>query len=103
MTQGIIIKVSVFKDKIIFSIPAGKREIGETAWEAAVRETKEEVGIDIEHHFRLNPNGGGGESYVMSFNLDQGVLEGADDNCGEKVALYDDSHLVGGISSLKIN
>jgi len=48
MTHGIIIKVSVFKDKIIFSIPAGKREIGETAWEAAVRETKEEVVIDIE-------------------------------------------------------
>ena len=37
----------VYKDKIIFSIPAGKRDLGETAWECAVRETAEEAGLDI--------------------------------------------------------
>eukprot|EP00597_Dinobryon_sp_UTEXLB2267_P005809 CAMPEP_0170065526 /NCGR_PEP_ID=MMETSP0019_2-20121128/5574_1 /TAXON_ID=98059 /ORGANISM="Dinobryon sp., Strain UTEXLB2267" /LENGTH=197 /DNA_ID=CAMNT_0010272405 /DNA_START=549 /DNA_END=1142 /DNA_ORIENTATION=+ len=106
-THGIIIKVSVYKDKIIFSIPAGKREVGETAWEAAVRETNEEVGIDIEnneipslwsieHHFRLNPNCNGGESYLMSFNSHVGGEEASHDDSH-------DSHIVDGMSSLNIS
>lgn len=63
-THGVLITVVVYKDQMIFSIPAGKRELGETAWECAVRETVEEAGLDIncqqwlqEYHLRLNPAG----------------------------------------------
>lgn len=46
-THGVLVTLVVYKDKIIFSIPAGKRDLGETAWEYAVRETAEEAGLDI--------------------------------------------------------
>jgi len=44
----IIIKRAVEPDKGLWSIPGGMVEIGEKASDAAVREAKEETGLDVE-------------------------------------------------------
>ncbi len=44
----IIIKRAVEPDKGLWSIPGGMVEIGERASDAAVREAKEETGLDVE-------------------------------------------------------
>eukprot|EP01038_Epipyxis_sp_PR26KG_P011812 gene11812-15808_t len=46
-TFGIIVTFTHYPDKCVFSIPAGKRELGETPWMCAIRETYEEIGLDI--------------------------------------------------------
>ncbi|MEH6454394.1 MAG: NUDIX domain-containing protein [Psychromonas sp.] len=35
------------KDKVLFYVPGGKREIGETDQQALIREVKEEVSVDL--------------------------------------------------------
>ena len=44
----LIIRRAVEPDKVLWSIPGGMVEIGERASDAAVREAKEETGLDVE-------------------------------------------------------
>jgi hypothetical protein len=43
--NGVLITLTNFCDKIVFSIPAGKRSLGETPLECCLRELSEEVGF----------------------------------------------------------
>ena len=45
--DGKILSVSRKKNKSIFGLPGGKQEKGETSEQAAIRECKEECGIDV--------------------------------------------------------
>ena len=42
-----IVTFTIYEDRSCFSLPGGKREVAETSWECALRETKEETGIDL--------------------------------------------------------
>jgi ADP-ribose pyrophosphatase YjhB (NUDIX family) len=46
-TTGILVVVTVYPDMISFTLPAGKRTLGETCLDTIFREVHEEVDIDL--------------------------------------------------------
>lgn len=44
---GIVFSVCVGRSRLILDLPGGKRMLGETSLECAIRETKEEIGLDL--------------------------------------------------------
>ena len=45
--DGLILGISRRNDKTKFGLPGGKLEDGETPWQAAIRETKEETDVTV--------------------------------------------------------
>ena len=44
---AVLITITKWTDAITFSVPGGKRDLGETPWECLVREAKEECDVDL--------------------------------------------------------